>query len=259
MDALTSALSVPAETSPFIPTQRRSGGSHGNSAAWFILNRSRAGSIRNPENSTTHDPDAAAVGDLGREYPPAQPLVLYGMGCGILLAVGLLISMVVFLAINRDKDTVRRTLLLKRFDLIRPRESMPTQTALPQMTRATQTEIVTPPHRRPWSFLPKPLSAVAQNTPTAAPTEAPPATAKPSQKPQGDLFAMYYNDTSFYIKNLSGKDRSIYPLGFDQLDKNGNPTFQFEGWRWGNIYPKFRAGLLPGHGSPGSIRLPEPA
>jgi hypothetical protein len=53
---------------------------------------------------------------------------------------------------------------------------------------------------------------------------------------------MYYNDTSFYIKNLSGNDLSIYPLAFDLLDNKGNPTNHFDGWRWANIYPKFRNG-----------------
>ena len=52
---------------------------------------------------------------------------------------------------------------------------------------------------------------------------------------------MYYDETGFYIKNLSGKDRSVYPLAFERLDKGGKPVTRVEGWYWGNIYPTFRA------------------
>jgi hypothetical protein len=57
----------------------------------------------------------------------------------------------------------------------------------------------------------------------------------------GDLFVMYYDETGFYIKNLSGKDRSVFPLAFERLDNNGKPINRVEGWYWGNIYSKFRA------------------
>lgn len=52
---------------------------------------------------------------------------------------------------------------------------------------------------------------------------------------------MYYDDTSFYIKNLSGSDRSIFPFAFERIDDGGNFTNRFEGWHWGNIYSRFRA------------------
>ena len=52
---------------------------------------------------------------------------------------------------------------------------------------------------------------------------------------------LYYNDASLYFKNLSGKDRSIYPIAFERLGKNDQALDRFDGWRWGNIYANFRA------------------
>ncbi len=54
---------------------------------------------------------------------------------------------------------------------------------------------------------------------------------------------MYYDDTAFYIKNTSARDRSIYPLAFERLDSQGNILNRFDGWVWGNIYSTFRAGF----------------
>jgi hypothetical protein len=83
------------------------------------------------------------------------------------------------------------------------------------------------------------LSPTHESSPT--PTVTLPAEDPPPPQTDGDLFAMYYDETGFYIKNLSGKDRSVYPLAFEQLDKDGKPVKRVEGWYWGNIYSKFRA------------------
>jgi hypothetical protein len=74
-----------------------------------------------------------------------------------------------------------------------------------------------------------------------APTLTIPAESPPLPQPDGDLFVMYYDETGFYIKNLSNEDRSVYPLAFEQLGKDGKPVNRVEGWYWGNIYSKFRA------------------
>jgi hypothetical protein len=60
---------------------------------------------------------------------------------------------------------------------------------------------------------------------------------------QGDHFVLFYDDTALFFKNDSGKDRSIIPVAFERLDNSGNPTDRFEGSRWGQFYPIFRAGF----------------
>jgi hypothetical protein len=171
------------------------------------------------------------------------PLALYGVGCGILLVVGILISMVIFLAINRNRDGALAISPTQLFQTATVSGFLPTETALHSPGPATTKEDVIP--SQVVILVPtQTLSPVPQDTPipTSAPTEAPTATSPPPKIPGEVLFAMYYNDTSFYIKNLSGKDLSIYSLAFDQLDNKDNPIIHFDGWRWANIYPKFRDG-----------------
>jgi hypothetical protein len=89
------------------------------------------------------------------------------------------------------------------------------------------------------------LATRGQASPTAttapAATEVP-AQAPPAPPPQGDHFVLYYDDTALYFHNLSGNDRSIFPIAFERLDENGNPANRFDGWRWGEIYANHRAG-----------------
>lgn len=95
--------------------------------------------------------------------------------------------------------------------------------------------------------LPTPTATLATSntalspTDTALPSETPAPPTQVPPPPQGDYFVLYYNSTSLYFKNLSGKDRSIYPIAFERIAK-GQFTNRFEGWRWGNIYSNFRAG-----------------
>jgi hypothetical protein len=93
---------------------------------------------------------------------------------------------------------------------------------------------------------PRPTNAAQAlaTTPPAQPSaSSPPAQASATLRPaQGDHFVLYYDDTALYFKNASGKDRSINPAAFERLDSAGNPLNRWEGWRWGQIYPIFRAG-----------------
>jgi serine/threonine protein kinase len=88
-------------------------------------------------------------------------------------------------------------------------------------------------------------TASATSPPPTATQPAPTATAEPTSGPppgsaDGDRFELYYNDASLYFKNLSGKDRSIFPIAFERLGKDDKPLDRFDGWRWGNIYSNFR-------------------
>lgn len=95
--------------------------------------------------------------------------------------------------------------------------------------------------------LPNPTATLASSntalspTETAQPSETPAPPTQVPPPPQGDYFVLYYNSTSLYFKNLSGKDRSIYPIAFERIAK-GQFTNRFEGWLWGNIYSNFRGG-----------------
>jgi serine/threonine-protein kinase len=80
-----------------------------------------------------------------------------------------------------------------------------------------------------------------QTSSPLSPTETP-GTTNPPKPPEGDYFVLFYDETGLYFENLSGKDRSVYPITFERLDTDGNPLNRFEGWYWGEIYPNFRAG-----------------
>jgi hypothetical protein len=74
----------------------------------------------------------------------------------------------------------------------------------------------------------------SSETPTEQPVvEGPP----PTPLEDGDYHEAYYDDRSFYLKNLSGSDRPIAPIAFERLHNNGRILDRFEGWRWSEIYP----------------------
>lgn len=53
--------------------------------------------------------------------------------------------------------------------------------------------------------------------------------------PEGNLFKLLYNETSFYIVNQSFAKRSISGFTFERIDENGNFfKDKFEGYRWEN-------------------------
>ena len=106
----------------------------------------------------------------------------------------------------------------------------PSQTSQPAISPTLQPTATSPP--------------TSQSNSAPAPTQTippPPTETNPQPTPGGsDRFVMYFDDTAFYIKNLSGKERSIFPLAFERIDDKGNFVNRFEGWRWANIYSKFR-------------------
>jgi serine/threonine protein kinase len=183
-------------------------------------------------------------------YEQIGPMAWWGIGCGILLVLGVTLA---FLG-NRfifDNDLAGSTLLSHTSSpqQVTAIPSLP-PTAIALATQNFPANAVTTQTARPTN------SSTLQSTPSAPPTIAatstspptgtsPPAFTETSAPPQptraGDkLFVMYYDDTSFYIKNLSGSDRSVFPFAFERLDDSGNFTNRFEGWHWGNIYSRFR-------------------
>jgi hypothetical protein len=250
LDALVSAIAVPAETSPFIPAPMPVNGAldipiHGLSQRAVEQVVSEQLDAQPPLTMEAPPMDMEAGGRL-----PRGPMAIYSAGCAILLVVALLISVVVFLSFNRDRGTVQAN-EPPLFQTGTVSGAIDTPNALMTATAADFAVTATQPVKIDLTQVAniattQPPSPMPQDTavPTAAPqqTEAPVENTPPPQKPGEVLFALYYNDTSFYIKNLSGNDLSIYSLSFDQLDKQDNPIYQFDGWRWANIYPRFRDG-----------------
>jgi hypothetical protein len=119
-------------------------------------------------------------------------------------------------------------------------QALPTETRLTPTPQPSATALAQPTTTPPVPSSPT-LPAV---TSTATPLLATATTGllpTPSQPPSGDRFALYYDATAFYIKNLSTSDRSIFPLAFERLGANDTPLDRFDGWRWGNIYSTFRS------------------
>ncbi len=180
-----------------------------------------------------------------------RPMAWWGIGCGIFLVLGVMLAFLGSRFIF-DNDLPGPTPLI--------RTSSPQQViaipSLPPTALALATQNL--PANADTTQTARPInSPTLQTTPSAPPTTAatstspptetnPPAPTETSASPQptraGDkLFVMYYDDTSFYIKNLSGSDRSVFPFAFERIDDSGNFTNRFDGWHWGNIYSRFRA------------------
>ncbi len=100
------------------------------------------------------------------------------------------------------------------------------QSPLPTLTPVSPTETSAPP---PATFTPTLIPPTATVTPTA--TLAVPTVLYP----EGNLFTLFYNETSFFMLNRSFSKRSLAGFTFERLDENGNPTDErFEGWQWEN-------------------------
>lgn len=199
-------------------------------------------------------PDCAPIEqDQGKSNLLKQmgPMAWWGIGCGTLLVLGVMFAILGSVILSGNDPSILAPM---------GRSSSPGQitavpslppTALAAPTQELATNLGITPTARPTSSPGQPSTAspspTASATSTTQPTETgPPAPTDTSAFPQptraGDkLFAMYYDDTSFYIKNLSDSDRSVYPFAFERIDNGGGFSDRFEGWRWGNIYSRFRA------------------
>ncbi|HUF38585.1 MAG TPA: protein kinase [Anaerolineales bacterium] len=79
------------------------------------------------------------------------------------------------------------------------------------------------------------------------PSIRPPATNSQGLPPTplegGDYHEAYYDDTAFYLRNLSGNDRPIAPIAFERIHNNGSVLDRFEGRRWSQFYSTHEEGL----------------
>ncbi|MGW8250090.1 MAG: serine/threonine protein kinase, partial [Anaerolineales bacterium] len=180
--------------------------------------------------------------------PKITPLMWWGAGCATLLVLVVLLAILgsTFISNNNlpDQAAILRVSSTQR---ITATASQPPTALTTQNVPASSgiTPIVLPTNSPTMEFTASASpTAAATNTPQPSETSQPELTetSAPAQPTRaGDnLFAMYYDDRSFYIKNLSGSDRSIFPFAFEKVDDAGNFINRFEGWRWGNIYSRFR-------------------
>ena len=261
MAAMEQALSIPADTAPFIPA----------GAAEETAQRP----VRRPSHLPVAEIVArhleerqAAQGEEARQHgegarpaagPAARlrPVSWWGIGCAALLVAVLLVFAGAALAFNRPWESARRPgATTAAWTAAAPAET----TALPDSSgAATGTPFVSnnPPPDQPPTEIPseiptetppepsQPVPSPTETGPAEAteiPAEEPPSEPPPPAPQSGDLFVMFYDDSSFYLLNRSGKDRSVFPFAFERLDQKGNPANRFEGWQWGNLYPKSRTG-----------------
>lgn len=93
-------------------------------------------------------------------------------------------------------------------------------------TPAPATETLSPPQPSA-TFTVIPPSPTITFTPTlAVPTVL---------YPEGNLFTLFYNETSFFMVNRSFAKRTLSGFSFERLDENGNLfKDKFEGYRWEN-------------------------
>ncbi len=72
------------------------------------------------------------------------------------------------------------------------------------------------------------------------------ATQPPSSTTQADAgigqFALYYDQNSLYLRNISGDTPSLQALAFERLDASGTPLNRFDGANWAKFYPRLEAG-----------------
>ncbi len=103
-----------------------------------------------------------------------------------------------------------------------PTEALPpTATALPASPAPTKTA--------PPALTAPPLLPSATIAPVLSPTLS---TAPTVKYPEGNLFTVYYNVSSFYLLNRSTVIRSASGFSFERLNTNGTTQNLFEGWRW---------------------------
>ncbi len=83
-------------------------------------------------------------------------------------------------------------------------------------------------------------SAVPTTLPAATETLAPTATLNVTatvKYPEGNLFSLFWNETSFYMLNRSDLRRSLSAFAFERIDSENIPASKrdrFDGYRWEN-------------------------
>ncbi len=241
MDALEAALNVTAQTSPYLPQKNAGAETAGRPSP--RLSQTSLMEIVSERQEAAAPGLAGETSELKPIKPPMKPslLAILGIGWGALILLGGLTFLITSLLLNPNRQRVQAnappfatvTFPALTSTLLPTQSIPPSQTAAPATIRPTSTD---------------PAEEILATSTLTPPTETSPAPTftipvenPPPHRSDGDLFVMYYDETGFYIKNLSGKDRSVFPLAFERLGKGGKPENRVEGWYWGNIYSKFRA------------------
>ena len=241
MDALEAALNVTVQTSAFLP--QKTTGEETAERPFPRLSQTSLVEIVAKRMEAT----APSLPGEASEPKPIKPtikpslLAIIGIGCGTLIVLGGLAFIVTSYLLNPNSPRGQANIPLLATETFSSLNStlLPTQSIPPRQTAAPTATI--PAGTSPADEI------LLTSTPTLPPEIPPvPTSTSPAENPppprlDGELFVMYYDETGFYIKNLSGKDRSVYPLAFERLDDKGKPVNRVEGWYWGNIYSKFRA------------------
>jgi serine/threonine protein kinase len=241
MDAVEAALSVIAQTSPYLPQKNAEGerAEH----LYPRLSQTSLAEIVSKRQEATVPEIPRETSELKPIKPRMKPslLAILGIGGGALIVLGWLAFLFSSFLLNPNRQRVQANALpfaTETFpaptSTLLPTQSIPpSQTAAPATIRLTSTN--------PVVEIPATSTLIPPTETSPAPTVTITVENPQPHKPDGDLFDMYYDETGFYIKNLSGKDRSVYPLAFERLGKGGKPVTRVEGWYWGNIYSTFRA------------------
>lgn len=109
-----------------------------------------------------------------------------------------------------------------------------TATSLPP----TETATLPPPSPPPTATVTSTLSPTP--TPSVSPspdtTATSPAALPTVRYPGGNLFTLFYNDSSFYLLNRSKVSRSASGFTFERITDDGQFVNPFGGWKWQKYY-----------------------
>ena len=241
MDALAAALNASAQTSPYHP-QKNAGAETAGRPSPRLSQTSLAEVVSERQEATVFSLPAGTA-ELGPIKPRMKPslLVILGIGWGGLIVLGGLAFLFSSFLLSPNKQKIQANAFPFAKETLPALTStqMPTQMIPPSQTAAPAT--IRPTSTDPAEVILATSTLVPPTETSPAPTFTSAVKKPPPHQPEGDLFVMYYDETGFYIKNLSSKDRSVYPLAFERLGKGGKPETRVEGWYWGNIYSTFRA------------------
>lgn len=133
-----------------------------------------------------------------------------------------------------------------------------TETLLPGIVEATETDTVVPPTATdipptnvpptstdipPTATLVPPTNTQMPPTATFTLTPIPVTSAPTLAYPQGSPVVLYYDDASFYVWNPNAEQIRTANFSFEALDAEGNTLSQaFEGSRWTQFYTRIDGG-----------------
>jgi hypothetical protein len=91
-------------------------------------------------------------------------------------------------------------------------------------------------------FVNRPLSSQTAVPLTESPADILPGTLPTVQYPDGKLFTLYYDDTSFYMLNRSDTKIPINLVAFERLSNDDIPLNRFNGASWAEFYAYSKPG-----------------